>query len=168
MITPSADIQSQLNEVKIDFEKSFNAFEQEGKKVKKSRVSVKKIRTYLRLAEYIFPEEFNYNSFNTSIKFFFQKAGELRDLQLQLKYLRSKNISIIEFITFLEEEVQRKESDIKQLDILPIKKSIALELDRIILHFSKLEDEFLHYKTAQYMSSQEKVYKKLLKKISYE
>lgn len=161
-----------LKQLSLEFDDAFNAFEREGKKIKKSRVSVKKVRTYLRLAEFIFPDDFNYDQFNREIKPFFQKAGQLRDIKLQIKFFRNSdffsNHVLIEYIEFLESELLTLEDDLECIDIPPIKLAIKEQLDKIIHKFSEMEPSFISYKTAHYLASQEELYDKLLKKIVIE
>lgn len=161
-----------LKQLSLEFDDAFNAFEREGKKIKKSRVSVKKVRTYLRLAEFIFPDDFNYDQFNREIKPFFQKAGQLRDIKLQIKFFRKdeffSNHILIEYIEFLESELLTLEDDLECIEIPPIKLVIKEQLDKIIDRFSEMEPSFINYKTAHYLASQEDLYDKLLKKIVIE
>lgn len=161
-----------LKQLSVEFDDAFNAFEREGKKIKKSRVSVKKVRTYLRLAEFIFPEDFSYDKFNREIKPFFQKAGQLRDVKLQSKFFQKDEFfnsqKLNEYIEFLETELIKLEDDLECIDIPPIKMAIKEQLDLIIEKFSSMEPSFINYKTAHYLASQEELYEKLLKRIVIE
>lgn len=161
-----------LKQLEIDFNESFNAFEREGKKIKKSRVSIKKIRTYYRLIEFLFPEEFSYDKFNKKIKPFFSVAGSMRDLQLQLKYFKSDSIyktyPLIEYIEHLEHQILLQEDLIKEINVSEIKTYINKDLQLIIEKITPFEEEYLSYKTAHYLSTQEDLYKELLHKIEVE
>lgn len=161
-----------LKSLSIEFDQAFNAFEREGKKIKKSRVSVKKVRTYLRLAEYVFPNEFSYDKFNKEIKGFFQKTGNLRDIKLQLKFFKNPELfktgTLDEYINFLQNETLKLEDDLECIEILPIKEAIRHQLNLIIEKFSTLEPSFLNYKTAHYLAAQEEMYNKLLQQIVVE
>lgn len=161
-----------LHELSFEFDDAFNAFEREGKKIKKSRVSVKKVRTYLRLAEFIFPEEFDYDKFNAEIKPFFQKAGQLRDIKLQIKFFQKDEFFISEklneYLEYLETELIKLEDDLECIDIVPIKLIIKNQLVKIIGKFSEMEPSFINYKTAHYLATQEELYDKLLKRIIIE
>ena len=169
---PENQILDTLNQLSIEFDDAFNAFEREGKKIKKSRVSVKKVRTYLRLAEFIFPEDFSYDTFNKEIKPFFQKAGQLRDIKLQIKFFQKdpffQREKLTDYISHLESNLLSAEDDIECIDISPIKELIKNELNKIIEKFSELEPSFINYKTAHYLAAQENQYELLLSKIIIE
>jgi hypothetical protein len=161
-----------LNQLSIEFDDAFNTFEKEGKKIKKSRVSVKKVRTYLRLAEFMFPKEFSYDPFNKEIKPFFQKAGQLRDIKLQIKFFQKDSFfekeKLKEYIIQLESNLLSVEDDLECIEISPIKELIKVQLDKIIEKFSELEPAFVNYKTAHYLASQEEKHENLLNKIVIE